>query len=103
MADEPERSVVLSLLQVAFLEKCNDQGLVHRVGHSDVYKNLLQIVVRAMITPFSPAWASFAVMLSTPSDSPFLNNCITASISRRRMGWSSPMFVFGQFSADESP
>ena len=41
MADEADRSVVLALLQIASLGKCDDQG----VSHSPVCQILLQIVV----------------------------------------------------------
>ena len=50
VTDEAYRSVVLALLQVAFLGKCDDLGLGPRVGHSPVCQILLQIVVRAVIT-----------------------------------------------------
>ena len=41
-------------------------------------------------------------MLSTPADSPFFNDCIAAS-TLWRMGWSSSVSVWGQFSTDGSP
>ena len=42
-------------------------------------------------------------MLSTPADSPFFNDRTAASPSLRRMGWSSSVSVWGQFSTDGSP
>ena len=42
-------------------------------------------------------------MLSTPADFPFFNDCTAASISLQRMGWSSSVSVWGQFSTDGSP
>ena len=47
---------------------------VHGVGHSPVCQILLQIVVRAVITSFPPAWTSSAGMLSTPADFPFFSD-----------------------------
>ena len=47
VANEADRSVVLALLQVAFLWKCNDQGLGQRVCH--VCQILSLIVVREVI------------------------------------------------------
>ena len=76
---------------------------VHGVGHSPVCQILLQIVVRAMITSYPPAWTSFAGMLSTPADFPFFNDCTAASTSLRRMGWSSFVSVWEQFSTDGFP
>ncbi len=76
---------------------------VHGVGHSPVCQILLQIVVRAVITSSPPAWTSSAGMLSTPADFPFFNDCTAASTSLRRMGWSSSVSVWVQFSTDGSP
>ena len=76
---------------------------VHGVGHSPVCQILLQTVVRAVITSSLPAWTSSAGMLSTPADFPFFNDCTAASTSQRRMGWSSSVSVWVQFSIDGSP
>ena len=76
---------------------------VHGVGHSPVCQILLQIVVRAVITSCPPAWTSSAGMLSTPADFPFFSDCTVASTSLRRMGWSSSVSVWVQFSTDGSP
>ena len=76
---------------------------VHGVGHSPVCQILSQIVVRAVITSSPPAWTSSAGMLSTRADFPFFNDCTAASTSLRRMGWSSSVSVWVQFSTDGSP
>ena len=76
---------------------------VHGVGYSPVSQILLQIVVRAVISASPPAWTRSAGMLSTPADFPFFNDCTTAFISVRRMGWSSSVSVCGQFITDWSP
>ena len=76
---------------------------VHGVGHSPVCQILSQIVVRAVITSSPPAWTSSAGMLSTPADFHFFNDCTAASTSLRRMGWSSSVSVWVQFSTDGSP
>ena len=76
---------------------------VHGVGHSLVCQILLQIVVRAVITSSPPAFASSAGMMSTPADFPFFSDCTAASTSLRRMGWSSSVSVWVQFSTDGSP
>ena len=76
---------------------------VHRVCYFPVCQILLQLVVRAVITSYSTAWTSSAGMLSTPADFPFFSDCTAASTSVRRMGWSSSVSVWGQFSTDRSP
>ena len=76
---------------------------VHGVGHSPVCQILSQIVMRAVITSSQPAWTSSAGMLLTPADFPFFNDCTAASTSLRRMGWSSYVSVWVQFSTDGSP
>ena len=76
---------------------------VHGVGHSPICQILLQIVVRVVITSSPPAWTSSAGMLLTPADFPFFNDCTAASTSLRRMGWSSSVSVWVQFSTDGSP
>ena len=55
VADEADRSVVLALLQVASLGRCDDQGLGPRVCHSPVCQILLRIVARAVIPSSPPA------------------------------------------------
>ena len=76
---------------------------VHGVGHSPVCQILLQIVMRVVIISSPPAWTSSAGMLSTPADFPFINDCTAASTSFQRIGWSSSVSVWGQFSTDGSP
>ena len=76
---------------------------VHGVGHSPICQILLQIVVRAVITSSPPAWTSSAGMLSAPAGFPFFRDCTAASTSLRRMGWSSSVSVWVQFSTDGSP
>ena len=76
---------------------------VNGVGHSPVCQILLQIVVRAVITSSPPNWTSSAGMLSTPADFPFFNGCTASSTSLRRLGWSSSVYVWVQFSTDGSP
>ena len=75
----------------------------HGVGHSPVCQILLQIVMRAVITSSPPVGTSSAEILSTPADFPFFNDCTAASTSLRRMGWSSSLSVWGEFSTDGSP
>ena len=103
VTDEAYCSVVLALLQVAFLGKRDDEGLGPWGCHSPVCQILLHIVVRAVITSSPPAWTGFAGMLSTPADFPFFNDCTAASTFLRRMGWSSSVSIWGQFSTDGSP
>ena len=59
--------------------------------------------MRAVITSSPPAWTSSAGMLSTPADFPFFNDCTAASTFQRRMGWSSSVSAWVQFSTDGSP
>ena len=100
MTDEADRSVVLALLQVAFLGSVMTKAWVHGVCHFPVCQILLQIVVRALITSSAPALTSSAGMLSTPADFPFFSDCTEASISMRRMGWSFSVSFWEQFSTD---
>ena len=95
---------VLLVLEISpFLGSVMTKDWVNGVGHSPVCQILLQIVVRAVITSSPPTWTSSAGMLLTPADFPFFNNCTAASTSLRRMGWSSSVSVWGQFSTDGSP
>ena len=72
VTDEADCLVVLALLQLASLWKCEDW--VQGVGHSPVCQILLQIVVRGVITSSPPAWTSSAGMLLTPVDFPSFND-----------------------------
>ena len=103
VTDEANRSVVFALCRLPFLGSVMTKDWVHGVGHSPVCQILLQIVARAVITSSPPAWSSSAGMLSTPADFPFFNDCTAASTYLRRMGWSSSVSVWGQFSTDGSP
>ena len=76
---------------------------VHGVCHFPVCQILLQIVVRAVTTSSPPAWTTSAGMLLTPADFPFFSDCTVTSTSLRRMGWSSSVSVWVQFSTDVSP
>ena len=75
---------------------------VHRVGHSPVCQILWQIVMRVVIRSSPLAWTSSAGMLWTPADFPFFSDCAAASTPLRKMGWSSFVSVWGQFSTDGS-
>ena len=85
-----------------FLGSVMTKDWVYGVGHSPVCQILLQIVVRVVITSFPPAWTSSAGMLSTQADIFSFNDCTAASTSLRRMGWSSSVCIWGQFSTDRS-
>ena len=61
VADEADRSVVLAMLQVAFLLRPKT-GSIHVAGHSPACQILLQIVVKAVITSSPPAWTSSSGM-----------------------------------------
>ena len=76
---------------------------VQGVSHSPVCQIFLQIVVIAVITYSPPAWTSSARMLLTPADFPFFDDCTAACTSLQRIGWSSSVIVWGQYSADGSP
>ena len=68
---------------------------VYGVGHSPVCQILLQIVMRVVITSSPPALTSSVWMLLTPADFPFFNDCIGASTSLWRIGWSSSLSCWG--------
>ena len=76
---------------------------VHGVGPSPDCQIVLQIAVTAVITSSPPAWTSSAGMLLTPADFPFFNDYTAASTSLQRMGWSSSVSVWVQFSTNGSP
>ena len=76
---------------------------VQVVSHSPICQILLQNVMRGVITSSPPAWTSSAGMLSTPADFPFFSDCTVAFTSLWRMGWSSSVSDWGQFSTDGSP
>ena len=88
-----------------FLGSVMTKDWVQGVSHSPVCQIFLQIVVIAVITYSPPAWTSSARMLLTPADFPCFNDChcTAASTSLRRIGWSSSVSVWGQFSIDGSP
>ena len=56
-----------------------------------------------MITASPPVWASSAGIVSIPADLPLFNDCTAASTFLRRMRWSSPESIWGQFCVDGSP
>ena len=89
--------------RLPYLGSVMTKDWVHGVGLSPVCQILLQIVMRAVITSSPPAWTSSAGIWSTPADFHFFNECTAASISLQRMGWSSSVCVWGQFSTDGSP
>ena len=89
MANEADRLVVLALLQVAFLGKCDDLGLGLRGWPFFCLPDLVADCLRAMITSSPFPWTSSAGELSTPADFPFFSDCTAASTSMPRMGWSS--------------
>ena len=67
----------------------------HGVGHSPDCQILLQIVVRAVITSFPPAWTSSAGMLSTPADFHFVSDCTAASSPLGEGGGGHPVCLSG--------
>ena len=78
MADEADCSIVLALVQVGFVGKCDDQGLG---GHSSVCQILLQTAMSVAVIASQHAWTSSAGMLSTPTDFHFFSDCPAASTS----------------------
>ena len=86
--------------RLPFLGSVMTKDWVHGVDHSPVCQIF---VVRAVIISSPPAWTISAVTLSTPADFPFFNDCTAAFTSLRRMGWSSSVSVWVQFSTDGSP
>ena len=70
---------------------------VHGVGHSPVCQNLMQIVVRAVITSSPPAQTSFAGMLSTQPTS--LSSMIVLQPKILGEGWGGhPLCLSGNVS-----
>ena len=89
VADEADRSVVLALLQVAFLWKCDDQGLGLRGWPFFCLPDLVADCCESGDYFFSTCLDQFLWDLSTAADFPFFNDCTAASTSLRIMGWSS--------------
>ena len=86
VAYETYRSVVLALLQVAFLAKCYDKGLGPRGWLFSYPPDLVADCRESSGYCFSTCLTSSAGILSTPADFPFFNNCTEACISLLRMG-----------------
>ena len=99
--DEADRSVVLALLQVVFLEKCDD----HQLGLQDKAFSSLRDLVTGCCE-------SCDYVLSTSLDqfcwdivnSSWLlfSQCIGAPTFQQRSGWPFSVFVWGRFSTDGS-
>ena len=56
------------------------------VGHSPVFKILLQIGVRMSVMASPPVWTNSSSVLSTLTDFPILSTLTAASTSSRRTG-----------------
>ena len=99
MADVVDRSAVLTLLRVACIEKSHDQGLGPRNWSFSCLPDLV-----AHCREISKSFSStcFDQFCWDALNSSF-NNCITASTSLRRIGWSSSVSVWGQLRTDGSP
>ena len=93
VTDEADCSVVISLLQIAFLWKCDDRGLGPRNWlfscPPDCHESGDYVL--------STCLTSSAGILSTPADFPFFSDCTAASASLRMTGWLSSVCVWGQF------
>ena len=76
VTDEADCSVVLALLQVAFLGKCDGQGLGLRCWPFSSLPELTVVEVVIICSP--PTLTSSARMMSTPADLPFFSDCIAA-------------------------
>ena len=101
VTDEADCSVVLALLQVAFLGKCNVQGLGPWGWPFFCLPDLVADCRESGDYTSPPAWTSSAGMLSTPADFPFFDDSTAASTSLRRTGWSSSVSVWGQVSSEK--
>ena len=75
VTDEAYCSVFLALLQVAFLGKCDDQGLGPQCWPFSFLPDLLADYRESS----PPAWTTSTGMLSTPADFHFYNDCTAAS------------------------
>ena len=73
------------------------------VGHSPVFQNLLQIVVRMSIMAFPPAWTNSAGILSKPADFPIFSSLTAGSTSSLRIGSCSISGICGQSGTIGSP
>ena len=98
--DEAGCSVVMALLQVAFFGKYDNEGLGPPCWS---FSSLPYLIADCCESSDNTLFTSSAWMLSTPADFPLFNDCTAASTSLRRMGWSSSVSVWGQFSTDGSP
>ena len=87
MADKADDSVVLAQLQVSSLWEMTTRDLVHSVGHSPVFKILLQTEVRtSSIVASPPSLTNSARMILTSADFAIFSAFTTASTSSHRIG-----------------
>ena len=68
------------------------------VGHSPVFRIMLQIEVRMTIMASPPAWNNYAGLLSTPTVFSIFSALTAASTSSRRIGRCSSSRICGQSS-----
>ena len=90
VADKADRSVVLALLQIAFLGKCDDQGLSPLGWPLSCVPDLV-----ADCHECSEYCFSAYLDQSIPDDFPFFNDSTAAVTSLRRIGWPSFVSIWG--------
>ena len=64
--------------RLPFLGSVMTKDWIQGAGHFPVCQILSQIVVKAVITSYPPAWTRPAGMLSTPTHFPFFSECTAA-------------------------
>ena len=84
VTDEADCSVVLALLQVAFLGKCDDYGLGQRCWP---FSSLPDLIADCCENgDYILSTCSFAGMSSTPADFPFFSDCTPPLLFEGRGG-----------------
>ena len=101
VANETDRSVVLALLQVAFLGNCCDLGLGQRSWPFSSLPNLVTDGRESVDYVLSTCLDQFCWDVSTPADFHFFSDFTAASTSLRRVGCSSSVCLLGQFNTDD--
>ena len=81
MTNEADCSVVLALLQVAFVGECDDQGLGPQGRPFSCLLDLVADCCESSDYVLATCLDQFRLDQSTPADFPFFNDCTAASTS----------------------
>ena len=103
MTDEADCSLVLALLQVAFVGKCDDYGLGPWGWPFSILPDLIADCHKSSGYILSTYLDQFCWNVVDSGQLPFLQSLYCGLHFFVRMGWSSSVSVWGQSSTDGSP